>query len=209
MFVLKERKCFTMSTSKRLYKGSSLINFPDDYCVIDIETTGLNPAYDEIIEVGAVKVQEGKIIDKFSSLIKPTAPVSGFVSELTGITNEMLVGAPSACDVLHDFLRFVGSSIIVGHNVNFDINFLYDNSMALLEQFVKNDFVDTMRISRYLLRDLPHHRLGDLVNYYNLPDIGAHRVLCDCMQTHYVLCGLRSDAIDKYGTIKRFQKACK
>lgn len=198
-----------MSTSKRIEKGNSLIDFPDSYCVIDIETTGLDPEYDEIIEVGAIKVEDGQVVDEFASLVKPSEPISDFISELTGITNKMLKKAPSAYDILPAFFQFVGKSIVVGHNVNFDINFLYDNNMMLFNKAMDNDFIDTMRISRRLLNDLPHHRLRDLVDYYELSDIGAHRVLSDCMQTHYALCKLRNDAVAKFGTVEEFKNSCK
>ena len=112
----------------RIHKGKSIIDVPRSYVVIDIETTGLSPVYDEIIEVGAIKIQNGQIIDTFESLIKPSFKPWGnyideFIEELTGITNEMLADAPDVLDIFPKFLEFIDDNIIIGHNVNFDINF--------------------------------------------------------------------------------------
>ena len=113
-------------------KGRSLLIFPSEYVVIDIETTGLSPECDYIIELSAIKIKDNNIINTFSALIKPDEAlyededsnecyVNDFITNLTGITNEMLEDAPHISDVLEQFLSFVGNNIIVGHNVNFDI----------------------------------------------------------------------------------------
>lgn len=112
---------------KRPNKGKSLLVFPDDYTVIDIETTGLDPLFDDIIEIAGIKYRENKEIERFQSLINPGRKIGDFIVELTGITNEMLLDAPSIETVLPRFLEFVGNDTIVGHNVHFDINFIYDN----------------------------------------------------------------------------------
>ena len=110
---------------RRPEKGLSLIELPSDYVLLDLETTGLNPAGDSIIEIGAIKVKEYDIVDTFEAFVKPPHPISYFITDLTGITNEMVKDAGSIETVLPEFLRFVGSSLVMGHNVNFDINFLY------------------------------------------------------------------------------------
>ena len=113
--------------SLREQKGKSLIDIPNNYVVFDIETTGLDPEFDEIIEIGAVKIKDGIKIDTFNSLIKPEYEIDEFITELTGITNEMVENAPSIDEVLPKFMDFIKDYIIIGHNVNFDINFFYDN----------------------------------------------------------------------------------
>lgn len=88
----------------------------DDYCVLDTETTGLSSYYDEIIEVGVLRVRNNEIVEKYSQLIKPKYEVSNFITSLTGITNDMLIGMPSILDIKEKLLNFIGNDIIIGHN---------------------------------------------------------------------------------------------
>ena len=169
--------------SKRPYKGASIIDFPDKYVVLDLETTGLSPEWDSIIEIGAIKVCEGKIVDTYQQLINPGFEIDDFIQNLTGITNEMLKSQPSISDVLPDIEAFIGNNIVVGHNVNFDINFFYDNFDYFLKRPFTNSFIDTMRISRKVLPDLRHHRLIDVVNELGIEGSEFHRALSDCEYT--------------------------
>ncbi len=173
----------TSENIQREEKGCSLFEIPADYTLLDLETTGLDPTWNEIIEIGAIKVRNHDIIDSFSQLVKPNIPIDDFISELTGITNEIVEDAPTIEDVLPIFLEFVGNDIVVGHNVNFDINFLYDNCLALLAHGFTNDYVDTMRLSRRLYPEEKHHRLIDLEQRFNLHNEMAHRALSDVMLT--------------------------
>ena len=115
----------------REFKGKSLIAFPESFTVIDLETTGLSPEWDLIIEVSAIKICNGKIIDRFSSLTNTSYGIQldSFISELTGISQEMIDEAPVINSVLPKYIDFIGNDIVIGHNVNFDINFLYDKNM--------------------------------------------------------------------------------
>ena len=140
-------------------KGKSLLEFPTSYVAIDIETTGLDPHFDEIIELAAIRIQDGIETDRFQSLVNPECEINEFIEDLTGITNAMLAEAPTLETALPQFLAFVGKEVVVGHNVNFDINFLYDRAENLNLGPFSNDFVDTMRISRKLYPDLKHHTL--------------------------------------------------
>ncbi len=88
-----------------------------------------DPFYDEIIEISALKIIDNTIIDQFTSLIKPLNEIDEFITSLTGITNDMVKEAPSIDKVLPLFLNYIGSETVIGHNVNFDINFVYDNNM--------------------------------------------------------------------------------
>ncbi len=184
-------------------KGSSIIDFPNKYCVIDIETTGFDPRYDEIIEIAALKVIEGRIVDTFQSLVKPESPVDSYITELTGIDNDMLKNAPKIDDVILDFYKFLGDYILVGHNVNFDINFLYDI------QELTNDFIDTMRISRKLHTTLKHHRLKDIVSFYNIDAKTFHRSLADCQATFECYKKMAEDVLREYETFENFKKMFK
>lgn len=164
-------------------KGNSLIKLIDDYIVLDIETTGLCPEFDEIIELGAIRVNNGIITDTFESLVKPEDSICGFITELTGITNKMLSGAPPISEILPDFLKFISNNTIVGHNVNFDINFLYDEAVNI-NTFLSNDFIDTLRLSKRVYKDFPNHKLKTLIKKLNLPKNRYHRALSDCFCTN-------------------------
>lgn len=169
---------------KRDLKGKSLLSFPNDYVVIDLETTGLDPKFDEIIEVAGIKYSCKKEVGRFHSLVKPDMKIDSFIEELTGISNEMLETAPALSLVLPDFLDFIGQNIVVGHNINFDINFIYDNAQYLSLPAFSNDFVDTMRLSRRLYKDMDNHKLLTLVDYLGVENPVEHRALSDCISAH-------------------------
>ena len=188
------------------HKGKSIIAFPDNYVVIDLETTGLDPCYSEIIEISAVKYSNGVKVSTFSQLVRPEYPVDDFITNLTGITNDMLQNASMICDVLPHFLSFVSDSILVGHNVNFDVNFIYDNCELLhLPQFT-NDFIDTMRIARKLFPDLKNHKLVTLASSLGVSYENIHRSLSDCEATACVYDLMRTAVYEKYGTCEDFSK---
>lgn len=171
---------------ERVFKGTSLLEFPQDYTVIDLETTGLDPQFCEIIEVAAVRCRGGQEVSRFQTLVKPEYEVDEFITALTGITNEMLSDAPPIKAVLPDFLNYVGNDIVVGHNVNFDINFIYDFAQLLGMGDFSNNYVDTMRMSRRLFPNLPHHRLSDVSEHLGTLSGDAHRALADCLSV--VMC---------------------
>ena len=176
-------------------KGKSLILFPEKYVVVDIETTGLSPRYDEIIEISAIRYDSGKKVDVFSTLVKPDNEIDDYITELTGITNEMVEGAPTIDDCINDFIDFMGEDIVIGYNVNFDINFLYDNLLECKNEVVKNDFVDVMRIARKALPELKHHRQKDIASYFGIPLLGAHRAEVDCEVCNECFVALKDEII--------------
>lgn len=169
---------------KRPFKSSGIVDFPKKYVVLDLETTGLSPEWDSIIEIGAIKVENDVIVETFEQLINPGFEISDFIQNLTGITNEMLSSQPSISDVLPDIESFVENNIIVGHNVNFDINFLYDNFEYYMNKPFTNGFIDTMRISRKVLPGLDHYRLTDIVYELGIEGSNFHRALSDCEYTY-------------------------
>lgn len=194
---------------KRDKKGKNLLQFPHDCTVIDVETTGLDFQYDSIIEMAALKIRDGKVIDQFSSLVNPGFAIDEFIEDLTGIKNEELEIAPSIKNVLSDFLSFVENDIVVGHNVNFDINFIYDSAYRNGFKPFSNDFVDTLRLSRKIRPDLNHHRLNDLAEEYKIESKTFHRALADCDTTWKILQHLSEDAAQKridFEEIERLRK---
>ncbi len=184
----------TMRTSTR-NKGQSLLTLPESYVVLDLETTGLNPSFDEIIEVACIRFVNGKKIDTFHSYVQPEPfteedgnilYVDDFITELTGITNEMLQNAPKFQDIAAQLFQYLDGAFIVGHNVNFDINFLYDNFTSALGKAFSNDYLDTMRLARIVLPELQHHRLKDLCKEFEISET-QHRAMNDCEITQIVL----------------------
>ena len=167
----------------RFYKGTSLEVFADSFVVVDIETTGLRPASDNIIEIAAIKVVNNKIVDRFQSLINPLCSVDYYITAITHITNEMLEDAPTIDAVLPIFKGFIGDSILLGHNVNFDVNFLYENFMNVFYQPLRNDFIDTLKLSRRTMLHLKSHKLEILCREFDLVNDNAHRALSDCEVT--------------------------
>lgn len=168
---------------RRDSKGSSLLEMANDYVVLDLETTGLNPQWDAIIETAAVRVKDGKVVDQFQSLVNPACEIDDFIVKLTGITNEMLSAAPLAQSVLPEFVDFIGSSVVVAHNANFDINFLYNACIEYSKKPFTNDFIDTMRLSRRLFKEYRHHRLCDLIERFGIVCDVEHRALADVLHT--------------------------
>lgn len=187
--------------SIRRKKGKSLTLVPDDFCVIDLETTGLHPQYDCILEMSAVKYHKGHEVDRFDKLVNPEVHVSSFVYELTGIDNTLVDHADTTKLVLKQFLDFVGDLVVVGHNVNFDLNFIYDNDLVYFDQRFSNDFVDTMRLSRKLLPELDHHRLSDVSDALNVHNKRAHRAWADCEATFECLEKLYQLGVKQYGSV--------
>lgn len=193
---------------KRESKGKSLIAFPSDYTVLDLETTGFDPQFDNIIEIAALRVRSGEIVDSFSTLVKPYDEIDEFITELTGITNDMLSTAPTPEDIFPSVREFIGEDIIVGHNVNFDINFLYDWFEIILKEPFTNDFIDTMRIARKALSELPHHRLKDVSDAVGVVPGGAHRAAADCQTTFDCFRALR-DRVCASGSVEEFVNSFK
>lgn len=165
----------------RKYKGKSLIEFPDDYVIVAIETTGFNPKNDEIIEVGGVKVRGNEITSIFQSLIKPRNPISYYISHLTGITNEMVADASPVIEVLDSFISFAADTVLIGTNANFNINFLYDHCEEHLGYYLKNDFIDILGL--YRKKQIPVQNQNLLVSCEKcaIRNTNTHRALSDCL----------------------------
>lgn len=157
----------------------------DEFVVFDIETTGLNCSNDEIIEIGAVKIKNFNIIDTFSSLIKPNRDISDEITNLTGITKEMLDDKPSIEKVLPDFLNFVGDCPVVAHNAKFDTSFIKHYSKKLKLNF-DNTIIDTLLLSRWLLTDLKKHKLNIVAQHLGISLENHHRAVDDATATAHI-----------------------
>ena len=190
-------------------KGKSVIDFPSTYTVLDIETTGLDPRYCEIIEISAMKYSSGQNIGTFSTLVKPSEPIDEYITSLTGITNDMLKSAPDISETMQKFYNFVGSDLIVGYNVNFDINFLYDNLLNCRSLILSNSFIDVMRIARKILPGLKNHKQATVADHYGISTAGAHRAAVDCEICNAIFEKLQADILATGQSLEDFKLSSK
>lgn len=153
-----------------------------DYVCVDIETTGIRPKWDKIIEIGAVKVRDGKEVDTFSELIYPGVHIPDRIIQLTGINDEMLKDSLRIEEVLPRFIEFAGDDLLLGHNVRFDYSFLKQNAINLNLEFNKWG-MDTLKIARKVLPQLESRALDYLCTYYNIKDENHHRAFNDASVT--------------------------
>lgn len=163
---------------------------PMNYISLDLETTGFSAQHDRITEIGAVKVRDGKIVDRFTQLVNPGRRVSARITELTGISNEMLEDQPVIDDILGDFIHWTENDRLVGHNIKFDLSFLIANAERVFSDSTRFAVrpIDTMHIDR-LLFPSERHRLVDLIQRYGIGDVEEHRALSDATQTYQCLNG--------------------
>lgn len=148
---------------------------------IDLETTGLDPAQDEIIEIGAVRIVDGVITDSFSTLVHPGKPIPSVVTVLTGIQNDDLIGAPTFKAIASQLQAFVGDAPLLGHSVTFDTSFL--NKQKL---FLNNTRVDTYELASVLLPGTPRYALSSLTTLFGFDIESAHRALYDAKATAFI-----------------------
>lgn len=166
----------------KLVEGEDGYSLDDTYVVFDIETTGLSSKLDKITEIGAVKISDGKIIDQFSSLINPHIPIPEKITELTGITDEMVKDAPSINEVLPKFLSFIENKPIVAHNASFDVGFIRENANKL-GLALSNPAIDTLKLARVLLKNLKKHKLDIIAKELDIKLDNHHRAVDDAKAT--------------------------
>ena len=154
------------------------------YVVLDIETTGTHPIRNEIIEIGAVYVENGQVIKKFNELICPRESISEYITGITGIDDTMVADAPPIEEVMPRFIDFCEDVPLIGHNIIlFDYRMLKAKAVALGFEFEKKG-LDTLNISRKVLGNLPSRRLGALCEYYQINLEHAHRAYDDAFATY-------------------------
>ncbi len=164
---------------RKYNKGYNIKKSVNDYSVIDIETTGLSYYKDKIIEIGMLKIRDGKIIAKYQQLIDPQTHIKSFITNLTGISNEMILNKPILEEIYDEVFNFIGKDIIIGHNVSFDLSFIANQ----FKIDIQNQYIDTLYYSRILFPELSHHSLSDMVKYLNLSH-NEHRAMADCIATY-------------------------
>lgn len=168
-------------------QGKLLNEYIEDYVVFDLETTGVSPYNDEVIEISAVKARKGKVVEEFSELVNPKRTIPFAASRVNNITDDMVSNAPFFDEVLRHFLEFVGEDVLVGHNIqSFDMKFIYRDCARYFHQLITNDYVDTLILAKRCFPEWRHRRLGDLADYYGISTQGAHRALVDCRMNQRV-----------------------
>ncbi len=171
--------------------------------VIDFETTGISPGCgDRATEVAIVLLESGRVVDRFQSLMNAGVRIPSFITQLTGITNAMLAGAPDAAQVMQEASRFVGMVPLVAHNAAFDRKF-WQAELAQAGLEAPQPFICTLLLSRRLYPQAPNHKLGSLVDYHRLPRTGqAHRALADAEMAAGLLGQIQHDLRTRHGVVQ-------
>jgi DNA polymerase-3 subunit epsilon len=162
--------------------------------VLDFETTGLSPTSgDRAIEIGAVRIENGEVTDKFQSLMNPGFRISSFIEQYTGISNQMLVKAAPCDEVMDKFTDFIGNDNLLAHNASFDKKFL-DAELNNISRKYHGEFICSLLVSRRINVDAPNHQLGTLIRHKNIQSDGAfHRALFDAEMTAKLWLNMLSD----------------
>jgi DNA polymerase-3 subunit epsilon len=185
--------------------------------VIDFETTGLSPGQgDRATEIAAVILQDGKVVDRYQSLMNAGVRVPNFIESLTGISNDMVRRAPPAAEVMREVSDFVGNYPLVAHNAAFDCKF-WDAELSRIQRSRPQEFVCSLLLSRRILPQAPSHKLGALVEYANLPVAGQyHRALADAEMAASLLLRLEQELRQRHQVndvsvelLRRIQRAPK
>ena len=171
----------------REHKGSPHCTHADNYCVVDLETTGIFVSAAKIIEISAIKVRDNQVSDEFSTLVNPHCHIPAEATAVNHITDEMVIGAPDLPEVLAAFLEFVGDDVIVGYNnAGFDMNIIYDACIDLFGKPFTNDYFDVLHAARRCLAGIMNYKLETVSKYYGIDTAGEHRALVDCYLTKAV-----------------------
>ena len=168
-----------------------------EFCVFDTETTGLDPGVEYLTEIGAVIIRNGEVVEEFDTFVKPGKPITPKITELTGITNEMVADAPSEKEALEAFLAFAGDRILVGHNVHaFDMRFL---RAAAKRSGIKLEptYIDTLTMAQTMYPGLHNYKQGTINKHLELPTYEAHRACEDSAALGRIFCVMLNDLAEK------------
>ncbi len=171
-----------------------------EYVIFDTETTGLSAVYDSIIEIGATKMKDGQVIDRFDKFINPGHPLSEVTTNLTSITTEMVENEPDESVIVGEFMDFIGDDILVGHNVTFDMGFMNAALTRMGRDRLSMPVIDTLEMSRTLHSKYRNHKLDSLAKRYNIVLEHHHRADSDAETTGYLMYKLFEELEDKFGT---------
>lgn len=182
-------------------KGDADTGFDGTFICFDIETTGLSAARDKITEIGAVKVENGIITDKFSTFVNPEMPIPQKITQLTGITDEMVKDAPSQSEAVSAFLEFAGDNVLVAHNAPFDTSFIAKACEDMGREYNYTS-IDTVAISRAILTDIKNCKLDTVAKFLRLGDFNHHRATDDAEMLAKIFITLCRRLTDDFGITK-------
>jgi DNA polymerase III epsilon subunit family exonuclease len=179
------------------------------YVVFDLETTGAKAPPCRITEIGAYRVKNFEVTDEFHTLVNPEMPIPPFIATLTGISDDMVKDAPKFCEVVDDFLAFIGDSVLVAHNSRFDMGFLnHEVGRVYSDYRVANPSLCTVQLSRRLLPNIENHKLKTVANYFSVDLIHHHRASDDAHATAKIFVNLLKDlcllGVRDLGDVKKF-----
>ena len=178
---------FVDDTARAAYGDANASFDEDEMIVFDIETTGLSSISCKITEIGAVRIKGGEVLETFNTFVDPEGPIPENIVRLTGITDEMVKGAPSQREAVQAFMDFAGDRLLIAHNAGFDIGFIRKVCEDEHIPF-KNSYLDTVSLSRYINPDLKKHKLDNLAQYYSLGEFNHHRACDDAEMLARIYC---------------------
>ena len=176
--VLYGIEAYFVNDTARCMFGSVYPSFDDEMVVFDIETTGLSNRTSKIIEIGAVKIKNGEVIDEMDIFVDPEMPIPEEITTLTSITDDMVKGAPKEREAVEQFLAFAGDRMLIAHNANFDVGFIRVAAERHGIPF-NNTFLDTVGLSKFVNTELKNHKLDTIAKHYSLEDFHHHRASDD------------------------------
>ncbi|MCH5205369.1 MAG: PolC-type DNA polymerase III [Oscillospiraceae bacterium] len=194
-------EAYFVNDSGSLISGCSDYPVDDEIIVFDLETTGLSPTGDRITEIGAVKLKNREIVEEFQTFVNPERPISEEITNITGITDDMVADAPLEKEAVEKFIEFAGKGVLVAHNANFDTSFI----RAVCERRgieYKFSFVDTVVLCKAALPHLKHHKLDDVAREYKLGDFNHHRAIDDAKMLTAIFLKLLGNA-SKLGKLEK------
>ncbi|WP_433749834.1 PolC-type DNA polymerase III [Falsibacillus pallidus] len=180
-----------------VYNEAKRLLAEDTYVVFDVETTGLSAVYNTIIELAAVKIHDGEIVDKFERFANPHHKLSATTINLTGITDDLVENAPDPEVVVEEFHKWAGDSILVAHNASFDMGFLNVVYKKIGIGKAVNPVIDTLELARFLYPEFKNHRLNTLAKKFDVELTQHHRAIYDAEATGYLLLKMLKDASEK------------
>ncbi len=194
-----------VATDPRLYLNNDVLELVENnferrnladtvFVVFDLETTGAKAPPCRVTEIGAYRLKNGKITEEFQTLVNPETTIPPFISQLTGISNQMVRAAPTFREVANDFLDFIGDSVLVAHNAHFDMRFLnHEIGRIYADYRVANPSLCTVRLSRRLVPNVENHRLNTLADYYSVALVNHHRASDDAHATAHIFLKLLTE----------------
>jgi len=201
-FTAPDRTAPVRGAAEQRAAGRGAILSELEFTVVDVETTGWAPDEASITEIGAVRVRAGRLVAEFSSLVNPGMPVPATITELTGISDQMLISAPPVAGVLPGLLAFARGSVLAAHNAPFDLRFLTAACTGMGLDWPSFEVLDTVRLARHLMatpEEVPDRKLATLARFFATPVRPSHRALDDARSTAAILGRLLARLADREG----------